>query len=265
MKLSMLFILKLIAVFLVGDFCHPVSGGDTRIAVSANFTKTARQLIALFDQKNEDDDLVLISGSTGKLAAQIVQGAPFDAFLSADAKRVDHIILAGKGQASSSFIYAFGRLVLWHRPSVWPCDPLKALAAGEPVAIANEKLAPYGAASIEALQRLGRGPEISVYYRGDSVAQVYAMVKSGNARLGMIAAPDAMSLVPFCRFLIPSRWHSPIAQTAILLSKNRLAKAFLAFLKTGQAKSILHQNGYDLPDTKGVNPSSLIRDSLTSG
>ena len=161
--------------------------GQTNVAVAANFTEAAREIAAAFKTKT-GHDAVLSFGSSGQLYTQITQDAPFQIMLSADAQRPQKIVDEGLGMTDSRFTYAIGKLVLWSRTDglVKGEDTLKGSFAK--IAIANPTAAPYGAAAVEAMKKLGvyeaLQPKI---VQGNNIGQTFQFIDTGNAELGFVA------------------------------------------------------------------------------
>lgn len=229
--------------------------GDGLIAVAANFGETARTLETRFEETT-DHSVTLVIGSTGKLYAQIVNGAPFDAFLAADQRRPALLADEGRAVAGSRFTYAVGRLSLWSPdPRRIPLDGVETLAAGEfrRLAMANPRLAPYGAAAAEVLRSLGLLDAMAErIVMGENVGQVYSMVATGNAELGFVALSQALTMAPAdagSRWDVPTELHSQIRQDAVLLDHGRsnvAAREFLRFLTSAEGARIIRSFGYDM-------------------
>ena len=228
---------------------------DGLIAVAANFGETARTLEARFEETT-NHSVTLVIGSTGKLYAQIVHGAPFDAFLAADQRRPALLADEGRAVEGSRFTYAMGRLSLWSAdPRRIPLDGAETLAAGEfrRLAMANPRLAPYGAAAAEVLRSLGLLDAMAEkIVMGENVGQVYSMVATGNAELGFVALSQALTMVPAdagSRWDVPTELHSQIRQDAVLLDHGRsnvAAREFLRFLAGAEGAGIIRSFGYDM-------------------
>jgi molybdate transport system substrate-binding protein len=229
--------------------------GDGLIAVAANFGETARTLETRFEETT-DHSVTLVIGSTGKLYAQIVNGAPFDAFLAADQRRPALLADEGRAVAGSRFTYAVGRLSLWSPdPRRIPLDGVETLAAGKfrRLAMANPRLAPYGAAAAEVLRSLGLLDAMAErIVMGENVGQVYSMVATGNAELGFVALSQALTMAPAdagSRWDVPTELHSQIRQDAVLLDHGRsnvAAREFLRFLTGAEGAGIIRSFGYDM-------------------
>ena len=226
------------------------------VAVASNFVRPANELAARFTAL-DGAEVRLVSGSTGKLYAQVANGAPFDVFLAADAERPRRLVDEGHGVADSRFTFATGGLVLWSRdPALAGQDCRQALdeLGDRRLAIANPVTAPYGEAARAFLQAAGLWERVRprlVY--GENIAQALQFVASGNASLGLIAASQAVDerLPPAsCRWPVPSAMHAPLDQQAVLLARasgDRGARAFLGFLRSDEAVAIIRAHGYTVP------------------
>lgn len=218
------------------------------IAVAANFTDAAKELGGEFE-KASGHEIVFSFGSTGQLYTQISQGAPFDAFLSADRERPKKAIEEGYAVPGTSFTYATGRIVLFStNPAlVKGVETLKQGAFGK-IAIANPETAPYGAAATEAMKALGvyeaLAPKI---VQGQSITQTYQFVQTGNAQIGFVALSQLAGKEGGSRWVVPQELYAPIAQDAVLLqhgANNPAARAFLTFLKGAKAQAVTEKFGY---------------------
>lgn len=236
--------------------CAPPSLADTvNAAVAANFSGAIRKLAPVFEAKT-GHKLAPSFGSTGKLYAQISNGAPFDVLLSADATIPQKLVVEGKADGASEFVFARGRLALWSASDHYVDDKGDILKSDRftKLAIANPKTAPYGQAAIDALTAMKLlGKLQPLFVMGESIAQAQMFVASGNAPLGFIALGQVMALPPSERgsyWLVPAELHQPIDQSAVVLSgaKNPVAaQAFLDFLKSPEAATIIRQLGYETP------------------
>jgi molybdate transport system substrate-binding protein len=219
------------------------------IAVAANFSKPSERLIQAF-VAGTDHDIKVSTGSTGALAAQIRNGAPFMAFLAADEERPKQLEAEGLAVAGTRFTYAVGRLVLWGPDPRWiALDPATSLANPElkHLAIANPEVAPYGRAAEETLTALGLWDAIQPkLVRGEDVSQTFQFVASGNAELGFVALSQVIDRSG-SRWDVPQDLYTPIRQQAVLLAPgkdNEAAKAFLDFLRSEPAREIVRSMGY---------------------
>ena len=225
-------------------------GGETRVAVAANFTAPMKEIAAAF-RKSSGHHINLSFGSSGKLLAQIQNGAPFDIFLSADTAKPAALLKAGQAVAGSDFTYAVGTLVLWSGGSD---DARAILDSGHyrKLAIANPRLAPYGAAALQTLEKLGlAGSAKPKLVSGENIAQTYQFVASGNADIGFVALSQIIKngRAPAGAWVVPAKLHTPIRQDAVLLSRastNEAAKALIKFLRSDAATAIIRHYGYGI-------------------
>ncbi len=227
------------------------------VAVAANFVETLEHLRPEFEN-HSGHSLRMVVGSTGKLYAQIINGAPFDVFLSADQERPQRLEEAGIAVAASRFTYATGKLILWS------ADASRDLADGAEVlrvqdfrklAIPNPELAPYGAAARDVLQKLGLWDTLQGrIVMGENVGQTYSLVASGNAEIGFISHSSFLSVnvgQEGVFWVPPAGGHGPIYQDAVILRRaagNPAATAFAQFLKSEAAFKILKRFGYVTED-----------------
>lgn len=220
-----------------------------RIAVASNFAPTLAVLADQYEQST-GQSVVLISGSTGKHYAQIVNGAPFDAFFAADHVRPELLERNGLAIAGSRFSYAHGRLVL-AGSLVDTHSAVAEILQREPfrfLAMANPDLAPYGLAAREVLIHLGLWDGLQDrLVHGENIAQVHQFVHSGNTELGFLslAQTHASSWNVGDWILIPVDWHSPIDQQAVLLKEP--ARGFMSYVRSTAARETIREQGYELP------------------
>jgi molybdate transport system substrate-binding protein len=227
----------------------PVRAGEVTVAVAANFLTTLESLKPEFE-KASGHRMTIIGGATGKLATQIIQGAPFDLFLSADDKAPSKVLAAGKGIAGTEFTYALGALALYNAdPDRISGDGAVILREGDfnKLAIANPKLAPYGVAAEEVIAAVGASAQLEgKIVMGENIGQAFAMVSSGNAELGLVALSQVQGQKG-SHWPVPSHLHEPIRQNALLLADHEAALAFLAYLQSEPARAIIAKAGYSLP------------------
>ncbi|MBB5319744.1 molybdate ABC transporter substrate-binding protein [Marinobacter oulmenensis] len=232
-----------------------VSAGEVSLGVAANFTDTTRELIQAFEASTGHTASASF-GSTGKLYAQIRNGAPYHVFMAADVQRPERIEQEGVGVPGTRFTYAQGKLVLWSPEPETFDSPQDYLADGDfqRLAIANPKTAPYGLAAQQVLQALELWQPLQPrLVRGDSIAQAFQFVATGNAKAGFVALSQvrAWPEQEGRAWQVPQRLYQPIEQQAILLRQgedNAAARAWLGFLQTETARDIIRRFGYDIPD-----------------
>lgn len=223
---------------------------DTQVAVAANFTEPAKEIAAAFTAATGHKAL-LSFGSSGQFYAQLAHGAPYEVFLSADAERPQKAEQEGLGVPGTRFTYAVGKLVLYSKtPGL--ADGGKALKSSgfTKLAVADPVAAPYGAAAVQTLQKLGIYDAVKPkVVTGSSITQTYQFVATGAADLGFVALSQVIGEPGGSRWLVPQADYAPIEQQAILLvtgQKNPAATAFVAFLKGPKARAIIKRYGYEI-------------------
>lgn len=240
------------AVFVVLLLASPAGGADSiTVAVASNFARSAADLAEYFEAET-GVAVRLSNGSTGKLYAQILNGAPFDVFLAADALRPARLEQSGHAVAGARFTYATGALVLWSR-SASDCHAALLDEHSGRIALANPDTAPYGKAAVEYLSGAGYWDSVSdraVY--GENINQALQFVATGNAVTGLIAksqlfAPQLPEAA--CTWEVPSSSHSSLEQQAVLLARaadNGNARRFFEFLRSDAAQEIIGRHGYEV-------------------
>lgn len=226
---------------------------EVRVAVASNFTVPIKLISAEFE-RDTGHKLALAFGSTGQFYAQIRNGAPFAVFLSADDETPARLEQEGLTVAGSRFTYAIGRLVLWSKKIAYVDAQGQVLRQGtfEKIAIANPTLAPYGAAAMSVLDRLGLRERLAArIVQGANIAQAHQFVWSENAPLGFVALSQVMlngQIREGSAWLVPANLHDPIRQDAVLLQAGRgqvAAVALLKYLQSDKAKAIIRSHGYE--------------------
>ncbi len=228
---------------------------QAQVAVAANFAEPIKAIAAELE-RTTGHTLVVTLGSTGKLYAQIKNGAPFDMLLAADTTTPEKLEADGLAQPGSRFGYAVGKLVLWSA-SASRVDSqgqvLREPALGK-VAAANPKTAPYGAAALQAMEALGLRAALSPkVVQGESIGQAFTFVATGNADVGFVAMSQVMAggqLRSGSAWVVPPHLYAPIRQDAVVLkasANNPAAQALAALLKTPATQALIRTHGYDSP------------------
>lgn len=229
------------------------AAAEVQVAVAANFTAPMKRIAEEFE-KETGHKAVMSYGATGKFYAQITNGAPFDVFLSADDETPAKLEKEGAAVGATRFTYATGRLVLWSAKPGLVDEKAAVLLRNDfkHLAIAAPKLAPYGAAAMETLTKIGMLPLLQAkLVTGESMGQAFGMVSSGNAELGFVAMSQVFEdgkLKSGSAWVVPANLHSPIKQDAVLLARarnNPAALQLLTFLKSTQARAIMNSFGYE--------------------
>ena len=244
-------LISILGLMLSAAAASVAHAADTQVAVAANFTEPAKEIAAAFKART-GDTATLSFGASGQFYSQIAHGAPFEVFLSADAERPQAAERDGLAVPGTRFTYALGRLVLYSKTPGLADGGEAALKAGRfaRLSIADPAAAPYGAAAIQTLTRLGVYEAVKPkIVQGASIAQAYQFADSGAADLGFVALSQVINVQGGSRWIVPAADHAPIEQQAVLLKtgqSNAAARAFLAFLKSPQAVAIIRKYGYEV-------------------
>lgn len=231
-----------------------VLADTVQVAVASNFAGALEQIATAF-ARDTGHKAEISSGATGKFYAQIKNGAPFDVLLAADETTPAKLITEGVAQKGSDFTYAIGKLALWSAKPNYVDREGKILKTGNfsHLAVANPKTAPYGAAAMAVLKRMGLLEKLEPrFVQGENIAQTQQFITTGNAELGFVAVSQILKdgvLTSGSAWMIPENLHSPLRQNAALLEKakdNEAAKALLKYLKSEPARKIIKSLGYEL-------------------
>ncbi len=227
---------------------------EAQVAVAANFAEPIKAIGAVLE-KNTGHTIKVTLGATGKLYAQIKNGAPFDLLLSADTTTPEKLEKEGLGQPGSRFTYATGKLVLWSadaRRVDAKGEVLKAANLGK-VSFANPKVAPYGAATVQVIDKLGLTATLAPkLVQGESIGQAFTFASTGNADVGFVAMSQVLEggkLKSGSMWLVPQNLYDPIRQDAVMLQKsarNEAAQALMTLLRSPNIKDLIRSYGYAL-------------------
>jgi molybdate transport system substrate-binding protein len=243
----------LISLTFVSALCTPAFADQLQVAVAANFVPPFREIANEFE-RTTGHTIQASSGSSGRFYAQIKNGAPFDVFFSADDERPKLLEDEGWAVKGSRFTYAIGRLVLWSPDSTFVTGPetLKT-ALFRHLAIANPKTAPYGLAAKQTMTKLGVWDSVQPrIVMGENLGQTIGFIDSGNAEVGFLALSQILD--PKIKgkgssWTVPSEYHEPIRQDAVLLTRaqnNPGAKALMEYMRGPGATATIKNYGYDL-------------------
>jgi molybdate transport system substrate-binding protein len=239
-------------VLIVGSLSlggHAVSAQETLVAVAANFVAAAEAIAESFGDEHTCA-VRLSAGSSGTLYAQIRSGAPFEVFLAADTVSPARLEAEGFAVPGSRFTYARGNLALWIPSAEAGSDLAALLHEGSfgHLAMAMPATAPYGAAAQQVLEQLGLLEEMSSkIVRGGTVTQAHQFVASGNAELGFVAYSQVIDRPASQVWIVDEDLYEPVLQQAVLLglgASHACAQAFLDYLRTDQATTLIRQFGY---------------------
>lgn len=246
--------MKIKFALLVALSSTAVLAEEVQVAVAANFAAPMKQIAADFE-KATGHKAVLAFGATGKFYAQIRNGAPFEILLSADDETPSKLAGEGAAIAASQFTYAKGKLVLWSaKPAIVDAQGEVLKRGGfDHLALANPRLAPYGAAAVEAMKALGVHDGLAAkFVTAENIGQTYQFVKSGNALLGFVALSQVSKdnrITEGSAWVVPANLYQPIKQDAIVLNAGKgkpAPEALMKFLQGDKAKAVIRSYGYDL-------------------
>lgn len=222
----------------------PARAADLVIAAASDLAP----LTAALEQGYTGAKLRFTLGSSGSLARQIENGAPFDVFLSANERYVSQLAASGALDRSTVIVYATGRIAVWSRDgSVRSLDHLTKPQVKH-LSIPNPEHAPYGVAARKALETRGiwKSVEPKIVY-GENVRQALQFAESGNAE----AVITSWTLLKGRGILLPAEWHDPIRQAGAVVKTSRepaAAQAFLKFLAQPAGRKILESGGLFPPN-----------------
>lgn len=244
--------------FALGQACSSVASPPPRVAAASDLQFALSEVAARFEN-DVHQHVELVFGSSGTLARQIQDGAPFSLFLSADERFVEQLVRAGKTK-DAGVPYATGRIVLFAPPGspLTPGEGFDGLATlvkqgrvGR-FAIANPDHAPYGRAAEQALRKRGLWDALQpALVLGENVSQAAQFASAGDATGGIIAY--SLALAPAMRtrgtyFLIPADEHAPLTQRMVLTTHaGTAAEQFYQYLQGPAARATLRQYGFVAP------------------
>lgn len=241
-----------IAVLALPLLASGAHADNLQIAVASNFAPILEQLQPAFEEQS-GHELTLIAGATGQHYTQIVNGAPFDVFLAADAERPQLLEKEGHAVAGTTFTYALGKLVLWSTDPQLVDEEGAVLAEGDfdHLAMASPQLAPYGKAAQQVLMNKGLWDHMQGrLVQGENITQTLQFVQTANAELGFIALSQWLEIDPDdagSHWLVPQDLYEPIVQQAVILNESPAARAFAAFMQSEASRAAIEAAGYELP------------------
>lgn len=247
-------LLQAVSGALLGAMTLAAGAADVQVAVASNFTAPMQKIATEFEQETGHRAL-LSFGATGKFYAQIINGAPFEVFLAADERAPARLESESHIVPGSRFTYAIGKLVLWSMDEGYVDQAGEVLRRGEfrHLAIASPKTAPYGAAAVEAMTRLGLIDAIQPrLVTGENISQTYQFIFTGNAELGFVALSQVMEdgrITGGSAWQVPTELYPEIRQDAVILARganNPAAAALVDYLKGDKAQAIIRAYGYEL-------------------
>lgn len=224
---------------------------EITVAAASDLRPAFEELGAAFTAE-KGTKVTFTFGSSGQLREQVINGAPFDLFASANVAFVDEVIESGRGVAATKADYAFGRIVLWSPSGVERPARVEDVTgpAFRRIAMANPEHAPYGLAAKEALEAVGVYDEIEnrlVY--GENISETFEIAKSGNADVGIVAL--SLAIADGSEYtLIPEELHNPLQQALVVTSTGAhgdAATAFAAFISSPAGREVMVRYGFTLP------------------
>lgn len=224
---------------------YTVRAEEVSVAVASN-ALDAIKLVGEDFQKQSGHTLHISSGSTGKLYAQIYNGAPFDVFLAANVREPKRLEAQGLIVKGSRFTYALGRLSLCRQDLIKArtIDGILKDAGLKRLSIANPKTAPYGVAAKQVLESLALWASLKPrLIRGENIGQAYQYYASGNTQAAFLASSQVKAKPPLGHCIdVEQKYYQPIRQQAVVLkqAKDSVAvKLFIDFLKGRHVKRLL--------------------------
>lgn len=238
----------------LGVSLSPAFADEVQVAVAANFAQPLKKIAPGFERAT-GHKIVAAFGSTGQFYAQIRNGAPFEVLLAADDETPAKLEQDGSAVAGSRFTYARGKLALWSAKPGLVDERGEVLKKGDfkHLALANPKLAPYGAAALQTLQALGVREALQArIVQAENISQAYQFIATGSALLGFVALSQVYrdgKIAEGSGWIVPGHLYQPILQDAVLLEKGRgrpAALALLGYLKSEPARAVIRSFGYEL-------------------
>jgi len=233
--------------------CKAAPAEPLRVAAAADLAHAFAELSPAFSAQSPAVDLKLTLGSTGLLARQLSQGAPFDLFLAANVEYVEQVVKAGACDGGTVASYARGRLVIWVKGTGGAELTPSSLsdARFKHIAIANPEHAPYGKAAREALTRAGVWSGVSermVY--GENVQQTFELAQTGNADVAIVGLSLAIATPKGSWALLDEALYAPIEQALVVCKHGTNAagaRRLKAFIEAPAGRAILRKFGFLLP------------------
>jgi len=260
--------LSLVLFFCFFIFSAPVNAETIRVAVASNFYVTMRALSEPFEQST-GHQVELVVGSSGKLASQIISGAPFDLFMSADISRPAQLEKQGLAIQGTRKTYAKGQLAVLLRymqkrndlesqSNDW--SAIKSFDVDR-IAIANPDLAPYGRAAKQAMNFIGLQFDRKKIVYGENVSQVFHFFATGNVDVAFVAMSQVMEREQYKNgkykdmyVSINEKYYEPIEQQMVLLNDRQETRDLYRYILSEQARQLISQSGY-----------SSVNDSVNAG
>jgi molybdate transport system substrate-binding protein len=220
-----------------------------KVAAASDLAFAFKEVGAAFTKKT-GKQVTFTFGSTGNLAKQISEGAPYDVLAAANVSFVDDVVKAGACDGATKAMYARGRIVVWRKG---PATELAALtdAAFVKIAIANPEHAPYGKAAKQALVSLGIWDRVQpkIVY-GENILQTLQFAQTGNVEASIVALSLAKVSDDGHYTMVDDKLHEPIDQALVVCKHGtnaQVAKDFAAFVSSEEGRTIMRKFGFLLP------------------
>lgn len=261
--------LIVLSLFTNNVYSHS-EGSDITIAVASNFLNTMKKIVSNY-QETTGHKVHISGGATGKHYAQILHGAPYDVFFSADELRPTLLEEKSVGIKGTRFTYAMGTLIVWSHVLPKSMDDRGGLLQGKlstpieeitvqalrkllnapgvnTVAFANPKLAPYGKAASEVLESVVPEGVRARTIRGENIGQTFQFLMSGNVDLAFVAHSQVAADVTNVGYYrkIPSSLYSPLKQQAIQLNQREHSIQFVEYVKSPAVSKLIKGSGYGI-------------------
>ena len=237
-----------VLVALVG--CKPTAPEPLKVAAASDLTEAFTELGAQFE-RDTGTKVVFSFGSSGLLAKQLAEGAPFDLFAAANRKFADEAAKTGACDASTVRPYARGKLAAWSRSEPLPALEALGEARFKRIALANPEHAPYGKAAKEALMKAGLWEKVeprAVY--AENVRQALQLARTGNAEVAFVAYANVITLTEGTTLLVDEALYAPLEQALVRCSRGKqpaAAAKFVEYLETPAARRVIEGYGFTLP------------------
>lgn len=247
-------LLAVFATMLVAGCAGATESRTVRVAAASDLTFAIAQISVLVQEIDPSIDVVPAFGSSGQFLQQIVNGAPFDLYLSADRAFPQEIAARGLADSADVFEYGVGRLVVWTTRTEFGTPTLQTLSdpAVRKVSIANPRHAPYGRAADEAIVNSGLADAVAnKLVLGENVSQAAEFVLSGSADIGVVAL--ALVLADAVQgegawTLVPSEVHTPITQAGVVLGRAQdvhAARVVRDVIMSPAGQDVLRRYGFE--------------------
>jgi molybdate transport system substrate-binding protein len=237
--------------FVAGCTTKAPDDREIKVAAAADLARAFEEAGKAFEAKS-GKKVTLTFGSSGLLAKQIAEGAPFDLFAAANASFADDAVKSGRCRAETKALYARGRIVIWTRKGQAKVGSVAELAEARfaKVAIANPEHAPYGRAAREALEKAGVWEQVKPrLVFGENVAQTLQYAQTGNAEAAIVALSLAIGTDGESTTIADTE-HAPLDQALVVCGSGpraATAQDFAVFVGSPAGRTIMNRYGFVLP------------------